>query len=132
MDYFRARLNTADSRHSGFGRGIDAAMATRPESALRVSLFGLFSRPLSGISAAADSEQCMRSCSLDGSLASGLVGQERLRADAYAHKTSRRVALSLACWSIVTVFAKLASFDQSTVINALARDQVGLAIEERF
>jgi hypothetical protein len=32
----------------------------------------------------------------------------------------------------VTVFAKLASFDQSTVINALARDQVGLAIEERF
>jgi len=87
MDYFRARLDTGDSGHSGFGRGIDAAMATRPESALRVSLFGSFSCPPSGISAAADSEHCMRSCSLDGSLASGLVGQERLRTDAYAHKT---------------------------------------------
>ena len=34
--------------------------------------------------------------------------------------------------SFVTVFAELASCDRSTVINALAQYQVGLAIEKRF
>jgi hypothetical protein len=38
--------------------------------------------------------------------------------------------VSVSIKSFVTVFAKLASFDQSTMINALARGQVGLAIIE--